>query len=197
MNGNRSTKSSNHTTFTLQTSLSFLLERLPFPSFKHLFFNAPAKLLFTHCADTGTARKADSAACLLLVPTHCDRSCCRSVKCCVLRCPQGWFHAGLYDCWKDGEESEPMHTCTILTTDASKNFHTLHDRMPVILASKEACTEWMSSSWETLSENNWARYNSLCMPYSGTDLVWFPVTTKVRGSVNLVIMTKMFSLNEA
>jgi hypothetical protein len=157
--------------------------------------NVPVNLLFTHGFKIEQQESWFSSLCCELYPPTATASTRGSVSCCVPRCPQLWFHAGLYDCWKDGEESEPMHTCTILTTDASKNFQTLHDRMPVILASKEACSEWMSSSWEALSEKNWARYHSLCMPYSGTDLVWFPVTTKVRESVHLVIMTQHVELN--
>ena len=91
------------------------------------------------------------------------------------------MRAGLYDCWKDEEASEPMHSCTILTTDASTRFQTLHDRMPVILPTEVACMEWLGCSWDDLSSNNWSRYLEICKPYTGQDLVWHPVTTKVSG----------------
>lgn len=43
--------------------------------------------------------------------------------------------AGLWDAWQDPQspDAPPLVTCTILTTAASPDIVTLHDRMPVIL----------------------------------------------------------------
>jgi putative SOS response-associated peptidase YedK len=41
--------------------------------------------------------------------------------------------AGLWECWRDGDDGDPLETFTILTTASSGRIAGLHDRMPVIL----------------------------------------------------------------
>jgi len=55
--------------------------------------------------------------------------------------------AGLYDTWKDSN-GQILSTCTILTTEADDQLSWLHDRMPVILASKEDQNKWLNMSSE-------------------------------------------------
>jgi putative SOS response-associated peptidase YedK len=41
--------------------------------------------------------------------------------------------AGLWERWKPDEKSEPIDTCTIITTTPNSLMESIHDRMPVIL----------------------------------------------------------------
>lgn len=43
--------------------------------------------------------------------------------------------AGLWECWRGG--SEPLESCTIVTTEAAGEMTKLHDRQPVILPREE------------------------------------------------------------
>ncbi len=52
--------------------------------------------------------------------------------------------AGLWAIWRPpGEDSEPLRTCTIITTAANDAVAELHDRMPVILT-PDAESAWLS-----------------------------------------------------
>jgi putative SOS response-associated peptidase YedK len=44
--------------------------------------------------------------------------------------------AGLWEIWDDKGQVDPLHSCTILTTDASESIREIHHRMPVILKSQ-------------------------------------------------------------
>jgi putative SOS response-associated peptidase YedK len=44
------------------------------------------------------------------------------------------FMAGLWSVWKPAKDSEPLLSCTIITTDAVGELARIHDRMPLILA---------------------------------------------------------------
>lgn len=46
--------------------------------------------------------------------------------------------AGLWEYWRPTEADEPLHTFTILTTEAQESLKKLHDRMPVILTPETA-----------------------------------------------------------
>ncbi|HSL69822.1 MAG TPA: SOS response-associated peptidase [Longimicrobiales bacterium] len=56
----------------------------------------------------------------------------------LIRRPDGrpFAFAGLWDRWKP-PEGEPLYTCTIVTTDANPTVRPIHDRMPVILGTRE------------------------------------------------------------
>jgi len=41
--------------------------------------------------------------------------------------------AGLWASWRPAPDVEPLRTCTIITTDASRSLRAIHDRMPVLL----------------------------------------------------------------
>lgn len=51
--------------------------------------------------------------------------------------------AGLYQTWHDPETNQPLHTFTILTTNANKALEDIHERMPVILQTLEAEEQWL------------------------------------------------------
>uniref|UniRef100_A0A804MJB9 Embryonic stem cell-specific 5-hydroxymethylcytosine-binding protein n=1 Tax=Zea mays TaxID=4577 RepID=A0A804MJB9_MAIZE len=76
--------------------------------------------------------------------------------------------AALYDAWTNSE-GEITHTFTILTTHASTSLNWLHDRMPVILGSKDYVDAWLNDVSVKLEE--------ITAPYEGADLVWYPVTS--------------------
>ncbi|KAK7373511.1 hypothetical protein VNO80_06923 [Phaseolus coccineus] len=76
--------------------------------------------------------------------------------------------AALYDSWQNSE-GETLHTFTIITTSSSSALQWLHDRMPVILGSKESTDTWLSSSASS--------FKSVMKPYEESDLVWYPVTS--------------------
>ncbi|BAT84233.1 hypothetical protein LR48_Vigan03g112200 [Vigna angularis] len=75
--------------------------------------------------------------------------------------------AALYDSWQYSE-GETLYTFTIVTTSSSSALQWLHDRMPVILGSKESTDTWLSSSGSS--------FKSVMKPYEESDLVWYPVT---------------------
>lgn len=70
-----------------------------------------------------------------------------------------------------------LHTVSIITTDANKQLSWLHDRMPVLLADEKASQLWLS-----VEGTDWKKLDKLLRPYSGEDLMFHPVTTKM-GSV--------------
>ncbi|KAE8774200.1 embryonic stem cell-specific 5-hydroxymethylcytosine-binding protein [Hordeum vulgare] len=76
--------------------------------------------------------------------------------------------AALFDTWTNSE-GETLHTFTILTTHVSTSLKWLHDRMPVILGDEDSANAWLNNSSVKLEE--------ITVPYEGTDLVWYPVTT--------------------
>ncbi|KAM3240335.1 hypothetical protein ACQJBY_053799 [Aegilops geniculata] len=76
--------------------------------------------------------------------------------------------AALFDTWTNSE-GETLHTFTILTTHVSTSLKWLHDRMPVILGDEDSVNAWLNNSSVKLEE--------ITVPYEGTDLIWYPVTT--------------------
>ncbi len=52
--------------------------------------------------------------------------------------------AGLWESWKQNNESPPIETFTILTTEANLTIQFLHDRMPVFLQ-PEQFADWLRS----------------------------------------------------
>ena len=57
---------------------------------------------------------------------------------------QPFAFAGLWDTWKGGPDSEPLQTCTIITTQPNTLMASIHDRMPAILG-EEAHEEWLDT----------------------------------------------------
>ncbi|HZU86763.1 MAG TPA: SOS response-associated peptidase [Anaerolineaceae bacterium] len=51
--------------------------------------------------------------------------------------------AGLWESWQPPESSEPLRTCTIITTSANSLVELVHARMPVILTG-EALWQWLA-----------------------------------------------------
>lgn len=54
--------------------------------------------------------------------------------------------AGLHEQWRRDEDSQPVETCTIITTSANETMQSLHHRMPVFL-SRNDLPMWLDRSF--------------------------------------------------
>lgn len=84
--------------------------------------------------------------------------------------------AGLWERWE--KSSEPLETCTILTTEPNELMAPIHDRMPVILP-RESFATWLgevSASPESLRE--------LMKPHAAGAMEAYPVKTIVNNPRN-------------
>jgi putative SOS response-associated peptidase YedK len=90
--------------------------------------------------------------------------------------------AGLWESWtsKDARSTDSLtiESCTIITTSASEAFSTLHDRMPVILATGDYDL-WLDPTIEDP-----ARVAHLIAPNADADLIAEPVSTYVNRVAN-------------
>ena len=85
--------------------------------------------------------------------------------------------AGLWETWK-GPNSEPVHSCTILTTEANSLVDQIHDRMPVILT-PEREKQWLNP---TLQDKDILK--SFLVPYDAELMEAFPVSSEVNSPKN-------------
>jgi putative SOS response-associated peptidase YedK len=85
--------------------------------------------------------------------------------------------AGLWSRWKDPEKG-PLDTFTILTTDANELIRPLHDRMPVILDSRDFGL-WLDPSVEDRD-----RLEPLLAPFDAGQMETFPVSRAVNSPAN-------------
>jgi putative SOS response-associated peptidase YedK len=76
--------------------------------------------------------------------------------------------AGLWDEWQDIETSEIVKSCTIIVTDANELTRKIHDRMPVVLSSKQL-PAWLAG----------AAGSELLKPAPENLLQMWPVSRKV------------------
>jgi putative SOS response-associated peptidase YedK len=84
--------------------------------------------------------------------------------------------AGLWESWEHTEE-DPLHTFTILTTEASESIRHIHPRMPVILSSSDY-DSWLSP------DSSEAELQALLRPYPPSELLSYPVSTLVNSPMN-------------
>lgn len=80
--------------------------------------------------------------------------------------------AGLWDRWKPAD-GEPIESCTILTTSASKSLASLHERMPVILRPEDHLA-WLDGS----------KGLELLAPNESEEIIATPVSTEVNNVRN-------------
>jgi len=85
--------------------------------------------------------------------------------------------AGLWERW-EGEEGQPINSCTILTTEANEVLRPVHDRMPVILHTDNY------SLWLEGDERERALLTELLRPYPVKEMVGYPVSTLVNSPGN-------------
>lgn len=83
--------------------------------------------------------------------------------------------AGLWDRWRP-PHGDPLHTCTIITTDAADSIRGIHDRMPVILPAGDR-DRWIDPDADP------GALHALLRPYQGP-LDAYAVSTLVNSPAN-------------
>ncbi|MGM7703317.1 SOS response-associated peptidase [Pseudalkalibacillus sp. Hm43] len=86
--------------------------------------------------------------------------------------------AGLWEKWKD-EQGNPVHTCTILTTEPNDLMEDIHNRMPVILP-KDDYSKWLE--WDGEQE----ALVDMMQPFEASDMMAYNVSTIVNSPRNEV-----------
>ena len=83
--------------------------------------------------------------------------------------------AGLWETWNDphSEDSSPIETCTILTTEANEIMQPLHDRMPVILDSDQQ-KFWLDTGYQDQTQ-----LEKTLVPYDSQLMQTYPVSPLV------------------
>ncbi|MFW6078200.1 MAG: SOS response-associated peptidase [Gemmatimonadota bacterium] len=85
--------------------------------------------------------------------------------------------AGLWERWRPDEEGEPIHSCTIITTDARADLRDIHPRMPVILPVDDR-RRWLDD------DAGIDALRGLLRPYPDDDLEAYRVSTIVNSPRN-------------
>ncbi len=85
--------------------------------------------------------------------------------------------AGLWDTWESPDGSS-IKTCTIITTQPNELMGLIHDRMPVILHSRDYA-KWLDPAPQT-PEN----LQPLIKPFPADDMSAYPVSTLVNKTAN-------------
>ena len=96
--------------------------------------------------------------------------------CFRLQNAQLFAFAGLWEQWKSPDE-DIINSCTILTTEANDLLRPIHDRMPVILESKDYGL-WLDS------EAQQPQLQQLLRPYQADLMTSYTVSTKVNNPKN-------------
>ena len=89
-----------------------------------------------------------------------------------LKSKRPFAFAGLWEHWK-AAEGEPLETCTIITTAPNELMQAIHNRMPVIL-SPASYDQWLDPTVQQVEP-----LKALLRPYSGEELMAYPVSTLV------------------
>lgn len=83
--------------------------------------------------------------------------------------------AGIWETWKDAEE-RPIHSFSIITTNANSLIESIHGRMPVILNRKH------EEAW--LKEENMMQLSRLLIPFDSNKMEAYPISKKVNSPKN-------------
>ena len=86
--------------------------------------------------------------------------------------------AGLWESWRDPASSEPLESCTIVTTQPAASIAHVHDRMPVVLP-QAAHGEWLDPDNGAVE-----RLDRLLVPYDSSALRARPVSRRVNNARN-------------
>ena len=86
--------------------------------------------------------------------------------------------AGLWESWVNPAASQPLQTCTIITTQANQVTQPIHDRMPVILSPADHDL-WLDPQFQDAN-----RLAALLRPFEGPELRADPVETYVNSPRN-------------
>jgi putative SOS response-associated peptidase YedK len=85
-----------------------------------------------------------------------------------LKSGQPFGFAGLYETWMSPEK-EPIHTCTIITTEPNELIQPIHDRMPVIVKKE------LEDLWIDPGNHNQKELLAILKPYSSEKMMMSPV----------------------
>ncbi|MCF6139319.1 SOS response-associated peptidase [Pseudalkalibacillus berkeleyi] len=91
---------------------------------------------------------------------------------------QPFGFAGLWEKWKD-EQGNPIHTCTVLTTEPNELMEDIHNRMPVILP-REKYGNWLDVDGEQ------SDLIELMKPFDSASMTAYNVSTIVNSPRNEV-----------
>lgn len=91
---------------------------------------------------------------------------------------QPFGFAGLWEKWKD-EKGNPIHTCTVLTTEPNELMKDIHNRMPVILP-REKYGNWLDGDGEQ------SDLIDLMKPFDPASMTAYNVSTIVNSPRNEV-----------
>ncbi|WP_141434237.1 SOS response-associated peptidase [Bacillus sp. 03113] len=94
----------------------------------------------------------------------------------VMKDEKPFAFAGLWDTWY--KASDPLSTCTIITTIPNSVTIDVHDRMPVILP-PEAYDDWLNPKQTNINE-----LKKLLVPYPANQMKKYPVSTLVNSVKN-------------
>jgi putative SOS response-associated peptidase YedK len=86
--------------------------------------------------------------------------------------------AALWENWRDPATSEPLQSCTLITTQAPRPIAHIHDRMPLILPAA-AYAEWLDPRNEDVE-----RLDRLLGPEGAGELIARPVSRAVSNARN-------------
>lgn len=81
--------------------------------------------------------------------------------------------AGLWEEWVDKQSGDLLETCTIITTEANTVLEPVHDRMPVILQTRDY------ERWLDAKETDFAELQKLLSPYPASEMASHAVTRAV------------------
>ena len=88
--------------------------------------------------------------------------------------------AGLWEEWRGPDKSgPPLYTCSIITTEANQTVGRIHERMPVMLASREAEDFWLDTTVQKPAD-----LLPLLVPYPDADMESFVVSRRVNTPAN-------------
>ena len=96
----------------------------------------------------------------------------------LLRDEHPFAFAGLWDEWLDRGTGELHLTFTIITTEPNALMANIHNRMPVILPSRNAEEAWLDDGLET------ARHQQLLVPYDAAAMQEYIISTRVNSPAN-------------
>ncbi len=85
--------------------------------------------------------------------------------------------AGLWERWEKNE-TDPLESCALITTGPNTVMEPIHNRMPVILASKYY-DEWLDPSLHAVE-----RFNALLRPFPSQEMEAYPVRQIVNNPRN-------------
>jgi len=96
----------------------------------------------------------------------------------TLRHQQPFAFAGLWERWEKASDGKPVHSCTIITTEASELLRPIHGRMPVILNAAN------HDAWLDTDGHDGAQAAALLRPYPSEAMAAWPVGTYVNNVTN-------------